>query len=736
MKQKFNVEGMHCTMCSSRLDKTINQLEGVYIAHVNLLQNTMLVDYDEQMITNEDICSAVKKIGFNASMVVKQTSVQAKKESHTTLWISVILLTILMYLHMGHMFNISMPDFLYTNEGILFNLIAQCLITTVILVLHAKYFVNGVKAILAKEANMDSLVAIGSGASYLYSVYLLFPLFMNANNHEYLMQHMHQFYFESAAMIVVIITIGKHLEHKSKAKTSQALHKLMDLTPKNVIVVRDEKEIEIEFDDIMLNDILLIKTGQVIGVDGVIIRGHASIDESSISGESIPLDKQEGDEVIGGTLNVQGTFYMKALKIKDETTLAQIIQMVENASSAKPKLAKLADSISKLFVPIVVTLASIVFIVWYSLGYGFEFAFQMAISVLVISCPCALGLATPTAIMVASGNAATQGILLKRSESLERIHAVTYIVLDKTGTITYGKPEVTTMYSNNHSHVLEIAQAIEAFSEHPISKAIMQKAKAENITSENATNFITLQGLGASASYKDVPYFLGNMKLMEQQGLPNYMEEEAKQHALLGETLIYLANEHEIIAMFSLSDKIKPSSIQAISQLKELGYHIAMLSGDHLVNATMIAKQTGIEEVYAQQLPQDKAALIKKLQANNHKVMMVGDGINDAIALSQADVAVAIGAGSDIAIESADIVLVKSDLSDIVKTIHLGKRVIRNIKQNLFWAFIYNVIGIPIAAGLFFIPFGLQLNPIYAAAAMSLSSICVVLNALRLSIKK
>ncbi|NCC55275.1 MAG: copper-translocating P-type ATPase, partial [Erysipelotrichia bacterium] len=576
----------------------------------------------------------------------------------------------------------------------------------------------------------------GSTSAFVYSFYMWIQMILHYQNGQFTLLHeiAHNMYFESAAMILTLISLGKYLEDKSKKKTSEAVYKLMDLASKHAIVIRDGKEIEIEVEDIIIDDILLIKPGESIPVDGIIVEGQSSIDESSISGESIPLEKGVNDEVISGTFNTTGAFKMQAKRVGNETTLSQIIQLVEDANSSKPELAKIADKVSGIFVPVVIVIALITFATWLLLGYSFAFALSCGIAVLVISCPCALGLATPTAIMVGSGKAAENGILLKRSESLEQIHAIDTIILDKTGTITYGKPSVTNIISEQPTYtILQIAASLEANSEHPLSTAIMTYAKLNNIVPLANEEFVALTGKGATAKIKGVSYFVGNKKLMNEFHIKlNDYAQKADTYAAMGEIPIFVANEKEVMAMICLSDQIKPSSIKAIKKMKALGLRVLMVTGDNKLTSQQIQKQLAIDEVIAEVLPQDKEKIVDDLQKQNKKVMMVGDGINDAPALTRSDVGIAIGAGSDIALECADVILIKNDLQDVLNTITLSNAVIKNIKQNLFWAFFYNVIGIPLAAGIFYLPFAIQLNPMFAAAAMSLSSICVVTNALRL----
>lgn len=740
MRVKFKVMGMHCSSCSSFVERSVSEMDGVEKCSVNLLQESMLVDYDESKVTNEAIIEVVEDGGFEAEVIIKNekrkedTSLLLLEKKKKNVIVSFFLLIPLMYLSMEHMFNLPSPNFLNGNANIVFLAFLQMIITIIIMYIHNHYFINGFKMLFKGAPSMDSLIAIGSSAAFIYSSYLLWMMYTNINDAAFLHTNAHNLYFESAAMILTLISFGKYLEERSKKKTSEAVSKLMDLSAKSAIVIRDEIEVEIETEDILVGDLIVIKPGMNIPVDGIIVEGASHLDESSISGESRLLEKSVGDKVISGTFNTTGSFIMKAEKVGDETTLAQIIQLVEDANSSKPEIAKLADTVSGIFVPTVISIAIITFIVWTLLGYTFGFALSVAIAVLVISCPCALGLATPTAIMVGSGKAAENGILLKRSESLEILHKTDCVLLDKTGTITYGSPSVSSIHSDiDKQELLKIAASIESGSEHPLSKAILQYAKENNIEAYKTTAFEAIGGKGAKASIDNKTYYVGNIKLMKEHAINVYKYEEiAASYASKGEIPIYVSNDSEVLGIISLSDKIKPTSKEAILKMKQLGLKVYMVTGDNTITAQYIQKDLDLDGVYAEVLPQDKEKIVREMQENGHIVVMVGDGINDAPALSRADVGIAIGAGSDIALESADIVLIKNDLLDVLAAIKLSHAVIKNIKQNLFWAFFYNSIGIPLAAGCFYIPFGILLNPMFGAAAMSMSSICVVTNALRL----
>ncbi len=739
MKAKFKVSGMHCSSCSAHVEKSVSQMDGMHSCSVNLLQESMLVDYDETKITNEQIIKVIQDGGYDATLVNKEEKRTNKDEftalnkKKNKLIASFVLLIPLMYLSMGPMIGLANPMLFESNLNIVVMVGLQGLFTIFIIALNFHYFKNGFKMLFKGTPSMDTLIAIGASSAFLYSFYLwivMINYYMNMQ-HTLLHESAHNMYFESAAMILTLISLGKYLEDKSKKRTSEAVSKLIDLAPKSAIVIRDDKEIEIEVEDIIVGDQIVIKPGQSIPVDGVIVSGSSSIDESSISGESLPLEKGIGDEVISGTFNTTGSFVMEATRVGNETTLAQIIQLVEDANASKPNIAKLADKVSGIFVPVVIVIAIVVFVVWLALGYDFSFALSCAIAVLVISCPCALGLATPTAIMVGSGKAAQNGILLKRSESLEVIHSVDTIVLDKTGTITYGKPKVSEVLADQE--LMQKVASIESLSEHPLSFAILEYAKEKDMTLMNVEHFEALGGKGAKGDVDGSTYYIGNVKLMRENNIVLHdYQQKADELASLGQIPLYIASETEVVGMVSLQDQIKATSKEAIQKMKQLGLRVWMVTGDNKITAAQIQKQLDIDEVVAEVLPQEKEQIIQKLQSEGHKVMMVGDGINDAPALTRADVGIAIGAGSDIALECADVVLIKNDLMDVLNTIRLSHAVILNIKQNLFWAFFYNVIGIPLAAGLFYLPFGILLNPMFGAAAMSLSSICVVANALRL----
>ena len=646
-----------------------------------------------------------------------------------------------MYISMGHMFGAPLPNFLTGNENALSFALTQFLLTLPVVYVNRKYFQAGFKNLVKLHPNMDSLIAIGSSAALIYGVFAIYQIGIGLGYQD--METVHHYtmdlYFESSAMILALITLGKFLETKSKGKTSEAITKLLHLAPKTATVIRNGEEQEIPVEEVVVGDRIVIKPGQSIPVDGVIIEGSSSVDQSALTGESIPVEKNVGDKVIAASVNKMGSFHMEAQKVGDDTTLAQIIQLVEDANASKAPIAKLADKISGIFVPVVITIAVIATIVWLILGYPFEFALSIGIAVLVISCPCALGLATPVAIMVGTGKGAEYGILIKSAEALEVAHSVKTVVLDKTGTITEGKPKVTDIVPSEYiseQELLSVAASMEKPSEHPLADAIVAYAQEKKVSLLPTEHFTAVSGQGITASMNGTEYYAGNISFISQHVDVENFEELSNAFADQGKTPLYFADSNHILGVIAVADVVKPTSAEAISQLKDMHIDVVMLTGDHKKTAQAIQKQLGIDRVVAEVLPQDKEREIRALQEGGHKVAMVGDGINDAPALARADVGIAIGAGTDIAIESADIVLMKNSLLDVVTAIRLSKATIRNIKENLFWAFFYNSIGIPLAAGVVFSLLGWKLNPMFGAAAMSLSSVCVVLNALRLKFFK
>ncbi len=733
MERKFNVTGMSCAACSARVEKAVRGLEGVKEVNVNLLQNRMTVEFDENAVGDNEIIGAVVKAGYGASVFGKKAEKAAEETPDESLKvmrrliISVCFLIPLMYVSVGHMIGLPTPSVIHDYPLIMG--LTELFLTLPAMYANDKFYKVGFKTLFKLSPNMDSLIAIGSGAAFLYSSVTLFRMALDPMD----MSLMHELYYESAATILTLITVGKYLESRSKKKTSDAITKLMNLAPKTAVVVREGKEVVISSDDVVVGDIVVVKSGMSIPVDGVITEGAGSVDESAITGESLPVDKKLGDSVTGATVNKSGYFKFKASKVGEDTALSQIIRLVEDAAGSKAPIAKLADKVAGVFVPTVIAIAVLAAVVWLLLGYSVGFALSLGIAVLVISCPCSLGLATPTAIMVGTGKGAELGILIKSAESLETAHSIDTVVLDKTGTITTGSPKVTDIFPINISkdELLKKAASIEALSEHPLGKAICEEyGKGELF---EAKNFIQKPGEGVKAEVSGKTLSGGNKKMMTAEGIDiSSLEEKARQGADEGKTPLYFAENGACIGAVFIADAIKPSSAQAVSELEKQGIDVIMVTGDNKKTAEAIAKKAGIKHVISEVLPEDKEAEARKLQQSGKKVAMTGDGINDAPALTRADIGIAIGAGTDIAIDSADIVLMKNDLLDVPAAIKLSKAVMKNIKENLFWAFFYNIIGIPVAAGVLYIPFGIKLNPMIGAAAMSLSSVFVVSNALRL----
>lgn len=741
MKQKYDIVGMSCSACSAHIDKAVRHLDGVDSVNVNLLSNSMVVEYNEEKVNDALIMKTVEEAGYKATP--EKTAIQPSskedtiKQKKNSLILSFIFLIPLFYISMGHMMGAPLPDILLGHENMMVFALTQLFLTLPIMYINRGYFQRGFKSLWHKSPNMDTLIAMGSAAAAIYSIYAIFMMGydLGHSNMNEAHQYMMQLYFESAGMILTLISLGKYLESRSKKKTSEAIEKLMNLMPSTATVLIDGQEVVVNIEDVQVGDTVIVKSGQSIPVDGVIIKGQTSVDESMITGESLPVDKAVNDKVIGATMNVEGYIHIQVTHTSGETTLSQIIQLVEDASSSKAPIAKLADQISGIFVPIVMVISLITFIVWMTLGsQTFHFALTCAIAVLVISCPCALGLATPTAIMVGTGKGAQLGILIKSAENLELLSKADSIVLDKTGTITKGKPQVTDIYPINRSEneLLSLAASIENASQHPLAKAIVQYIKEKNLSFTTVESFEMIQGQGLIGYHENHQIVSGNKRLMETNQIDlSQVEDISQQLASVGKTPLYYAMDGQLIGMVVVSDVMKETSQQAIQQLKDMNLSIYMLTGDNALTAKAIGDTLGIE-VIAEVLPQDKEKHIRDLQAQGHQVIMVGDGINDAPALMRADVGIAMTSGTDIAMDSADIVLMKNDLQDVVASIELSHAVIKNIKENLFWAFFYNVIGIPIAAGLFYPIFGWLLDPMFGAAAMSLSSVFVVSNALRL----
>lgn len=761
--EKYNVTGMTCAACQANVTRCVSKLEGVEEVNVSLLANQMTVSYDESKVGEEDIIQAVEKIGYGASSLEQQPATAQSKGGFRSEWqarqdqamnsqkqmkrrliSSIVLLVPLMYIAMGSMMGLPVPWFFVGMENSLVNALAQLLLTIPVLFINRHFFQTGFKALWHRAPNMDSLVAIGSGASLVYGLFAMFRLAygFGHGDMELVHEYAHALYFESAAMILTLVTVGKYLEARSKSKTGDALGKLVDLAPKTAVVLRGGVEQTIPAEQVVAGDIVVIRPGEGIPVDGVVTEGHGYVDQAAITGESIPVEKNPGDQVISATINKNGTFQFQASKVGEDTTLSQIIRLVDEASNSKAPIARLADKVSGVFVPVVIAIAIVTAIVWLIAGMGFEFALSNAISVLVISCPCALGLATPVAIMVGTGKAAEMGILIKSAESLENLHNVDTIVLDKTGTITSGHPAVTDVLPLDRSlteeQFLAEAAAAEFGSEHPLAQAVVERAQQLGLSLPKAEAFEAVAGRGIRAKVNGREYLAGNLAFLEENHLPATLEERSAAKSVVnklaqeGKTPLLFLRNGKLLGVIAVADTIRETSRAAIQRFNEMGLHVVMLTGDNKVTAEAIRKELGIEQAISDVLPTQKEAHIRSLQEEGHKVAMVGDGINDAPALTRADIGIAIGAGTDIAIESADVVLMKDSLDDVAAAIDLSRAVVRNIHMNLFWAFFYNVLGIPLAAGVLYPAFQLRLSPMIGSAAMSLSSVCVVINALRL----
>lgn len=750
MQEKYNVTGMTCAACQARVQKSVSNLTGVQECNVNLLKNSMVVTYDDKNVNSGQIIAAVEKAGYGASLqqVKGKSAAQAvspvetaKKEYEAmrrrVIW-SFVFTIPLFYISMGHMLGWPLPGVFLGTENSMVYALTLFLLVLPVAIINNKYYRMGFKTLFHGSPNMDSLIALGSGASLAYGIYALYKIAwgFGHGNLALVDQFTHDLYFEGAGTILTLITLGKFFEARAKGRTSDAINKLMNLAPKKATVVRDGVESVIPAEEVEKGDILVVKAGESVPVDGVLLEGTGSVDESAITGESIPVDKQIGDKVIGATINQSGYFKMRADKVGDETALSQIIRLVDEATSSKAPIAKLADKVAGIFVPIVIGIALLAMVVWLICGATFEFAMTIAVSVLVVSCPCALGLATPTAIMVGTGRGASNGILIKSAEALETAHSVNVVVMDKTGTITQGKPVVTDLKCHSgvtEDQLLQIAASLEKLSEHPLARAIVAEAEKRGTQLLPVEQFEQIPGQGIKGSINELACLAGNQKLLNAEGIHDEaLEQLQDQMADQGKTPLFFAAAGKLIGMVAVADVVKPTSKQAIADLQTMGIEVVMLTGDHKKTAEAIRKQVGVDRVVAEVLPQDKEREVHTLQASGKKVAMVGDGINDAPALARADVGIAIGAGTDVAMESADIVLMRNDLLDVAGAIELSKATIRNIKENLFWAFFYNIIGIPIAAGCWYTAFNLKMNPMVAALAMSFSSVFVVSNALRL----
>lgn len=753
MKKKFAITGMSCSACSSHVEKSVNKLAGIKSASVNLLTNSMMADFDEKVTSVDKIIAVVEDAGYGAAVFGEDekkkmpTPQDAIRKIKRRLVVSIIFLLPLLYLSMGHMvydfFGWQMPDFMMAyfmgQSNALTFAFTQLLLLVPIVFVNDNYFTNGFKTLFKGSPNMDSLIAIGAGAAVLYGIFAIYRIGYGFGHADMMVvdQYRLNLYFESAGVIPTLITFGKFLEARSKAKTSEAITKLMQLTPKVVTIIRDNQQVVVPAEEVRVGDTFLIKPGETAAVDGTVLEGKSFFDESAITGESVPVAKQTGDKLVSASINKMGLIKARAAKVGKDTTIAQIIKLVEEASSSKAPIAKLADKIAGVFVPTVISIAVITGTVWLLAGANVEFAISTAISVLVISCPCALGLATPVAIMTGTGKGAQNGILVKSGEALQIAQNIDTIVLDKTGTITEGKPKVTDIVCTagiKEEELLHIAGSIEAGSEHPLGQAVVHECKAKDISLAAVTQSTAHFGRGTEGVIDGKRYFAGNEKLLQEKELQldAKLASIVKKMASAGKTPLIFADEKKVLGIITVADAIKKTSKQAVAKLKKYGIDVWMMTGDSKEAAQAIGQESGIEHVIAEVLPSEKEKTVSSLKADGHIVAMVGDGINDAPALAAADVGIAIGAGTDIAIDSADIVLMKSDLLDAAKAIKLSKAVLRNIKENLFWAFFYNVICIPLAAGVLYPAFGIRLSPMFAAAAMSMSSVCVVTNALRL----
>ncbi len=746
--EKYKVTGMSCAACSARVEKAVNAVDGVESCSVNLLTGTMNV---EGSASSESIIASVTGAGYGASLyssAATENSSSKKQEIEDTetpklkkrLFSSLFFLVILMYFSMGHMmWNFPIPS--YFSENHIALCLIQLILTGIVMIINQKFFISGFKALWKRSPNMDTLVALGSSAAFVYSTYALFEMtrFVNIGDHASAMKYMHEMYFESAAMILTLITVGKMLEAKAKGKTTNALKSLLDLKPKSAVLLVDGKETTILAENVKKGDIFILKPGDAVPVDGEIIEGHGGFDESALTGESIPVDKAEGDTVCAGVINKTGFLKCKALRVGEDTTLSQIIRMVNDASSEKAPVAKIADKVSGVFVPVVIVIAVISTVAWLIAGETVGYALARGISVLVISCPCALGLATPVAIMVGNGVGAKNGILFKTAVSLENTGKVKTVVLDKTGTITKGKPHITDIVpqdGTSKDRLLQYAYALESKSEHPLAFAVTEYAKKENTSLLEVSDFEIFAGGGLKALLNSKIIAGGNLSYIEKFcEVHSEIKEKASSLSDEGKTVLYFACDGVLLGIIAVADEIKEDSKNAIEALHKMRIKTVMLTGDNSRSAAYVGKAVGVDEIISEVLPDGKEKEISRLMQNN-KVAMVGDGINDAVALARADIGIAIGSGTDVAIDSADVVLMNSSISDVAAAIKLSRKTLTNIKQNLFWAFFYNTVGIPLAAGVFINTLGWELNPMFGAAAMSLSSFCVVSNALRLNFVK
>ena len=750
-KEKYNITGMSCAACSAKVERVVGKLDGVENVSVNLLTNSMQVEYKEDKLSSNDIIKNIADAGYGASLAtatkqkkeeksIKKTNDDAITSMKFRLKVSIVFLAILMYFSMGSMIGLPLPKFLSGEGNPVGFALTQLLLVLPVMYVNRKYYISGFKSLFHLSPNMDTLIAVGTVAAFTYGVIAIYVMGYALNNADMhtVTEYRMNLYFESVSMILTLITLGKFFETGSKARTTDAISKLIDLSPKRANVLRDGVEENILTEDVVVGDIVIVRPGESIPVDGMIIEGSTSVDESAITGESIPVQKEKGDKLIAATINKNGSVRIKATEVGEDTAISRIIALVEEASSSKAPIAKMADKVAGVFVPVVMGISLITFIVWLALGYDFSFALNCAIAVLVISCPCSLGLATPVAIMVGTGKGAENGILIKSADALETTHSIDTVVLDKTGTVTEGKPVVTDIlaFDIDENEFLKLAAGVESASEHPLAEAIVEKAKEKNLEIVSPTEFQAISGRGIVASVRGSKIIAGNEQAIKEQygNSEDFTEvfKKGNELAAQGKTPMYFGKDNKLLGIIAVADTIKKDSKEAIQALKNRNIDVVLLTGDHKNTAMAIAKEAGIKKVIAEVLPTDKEEHIRELIKAGHKVAMVGDGINDSPALARADVGIAIGAGTDIAIESADIVLMHSSLKDVATAIDLSKAVIRNIKQNLFWAFFYNSIGIPLAAGVFYLSLGWKLSPMFGAAAMGMSSVCVVSNALRL----
>ena len=744
MKQRFRVGGMSCAACSAHVEKSVSAVPGVSAVQVNLLAGSMAVEYDEAVCDAGKIIAAVVSGGYTAAVDDgKQQSAPAQDaqadealgEMKKRIIVSAVFMIVLMYFSMGEMIGLPLPSYAAGMDGMFALALTELVLTIPIVLINRKYYINGFKTLLHRAPTMDALIAVGSGAALVYGIYALVRI-GTAPTPEAAHSFMHDLYFESAGMILTLVTLGKFFEARAKRKTGEAIAALMDLRPQTAEVIRGGRAIQLPIEQVQTGDLVVVRGGQSVPVDGVITEGSAFLDESAITGESMPVERHVGGTVIGATVSKSGYFVMRASRVGDDTTLSQIIRLVEEAGASKAPIAKLADKVAGVFVPVVMCIALVTAVIWLLAGETPSFALTRAISVLVISCPCALGLATPVAIMVGTGVGAKNGVLFQSAESLENLHNVTSAIMDKTGTVTEGRPVVTDVqtWGVETEELLSLALSLEKRSDHPLADAIVRYALEKGAKERRVTDFEMVEGQGIRAAVDGVPCMAGNQRMLLANGLAlsRSMQELGEKLADAGKTPLFFAANRQVVGTFAVADVLKSTSCAAVRALESMGIEVTLLTGDNKKTAQTIASELGVREVIAEVLPQDKERIVREKQAAGRRVAMIGDGINDAPALARADVGIAIGAGTDVAISSADVVLMKSDLMDAVDAIRLSRQTIRNIRQNLFWAFFYNCIGIPIAAGALWVPFGIKLSPMIGAAAMSLSSVCVVSNALRL----